>query len=255
MAKTSIHSVSPEEQIRYGRQLIISCIGAEGQEKIRSASIFIGGAGGLGSPVLYYLAAAGVGHMTVVDGDNVEMSNLNRQIIHRATDIGMAKVESAAEKLLALNPHCVINPVKAKMKEENIADLVGDCSVIIDATDNLHTRRVLNQASLKLGIPFIYGGVNEFTGMITTFVPGETPCFDCLFSGMEAPEKTVGVIGPLPGTVGSLQALEALKIILGMEGLLKNRLLYFSGIDMSFREIKVGKNPDCKTCKPKTEVR
>jgi molybdopterin-synthase adenylyltransferase len=240
---------SAKELDRYRRQIIIPDIGESGQKKIKAARIFVAGAGGLGSISSYYLAAAGVGELIIVDRDSVEMTNLNRQIIHSTPDIGTPKVLSAKKKLEALNPHCAIRPIQTEMNKENIVELVGGCSIIIDATDNIETRKVLNYASLQKGLPFIYGGVNKFDGMITTFIPGKTPCFECLFPSIESPKSTIGVIGPLPGVVGSLQAMEAIKIVLEMEGLLAGRLLFISASDMTFREIKVEKNSDCGVCK------
>lgn len=239
---------SEKELTRYQRQIIIPDIGESGQKKLKAARIFVAGAGGLGSISSYYLAAAGVGELVIVDRDVVEMTNLNRQIIHNTADIGIPKVLSAKKKLEALNPHCAVRPIQMEMNKENIVDLIGDCSIIVDATDNIETRKVLNYASLRKGIPFIYGGVSKFDGMITTFVPGKTACFECIFPGIKTPKSVVGVIGPLPGIVGSLQAMEAIKIILGIEGLLTGRLLFISVADMSFREIKVERNPDCTVC-------
>jgi adenylyltransferase/sulfurtransferase len=241
--------LSEKERARYQRQIIIPDIGESGQRKIKAAKIFVAGAGGLGSISSYYLAAAGVGELVIVDSDTVEMTNLNRQIIHNSADIGIPKVLSAKKKLEALNPHCAVRPIQAEMNKENIVGLVGDCSIIVDATDNIETRKVLNYASLQKSVPFIYGGVNEFNGMITTFMPGKTPCFECLFPGAETSKSIIGVIGPLPGVVGSLQAMEAMKIVLGMEGLLTGRLLFISAVDMTFRELKVERNPDCGACK------
>ena len=240
---------SEKELVRYRRQIIIPDIGEAGQKKIKAARIFIAGAGGLGSISSYYLAAAGVGELIIVDRDVVELTNLNRQIIHNAADIGRPKVLSAKKKLEALNPHCAVRPIQVEMNKENVIDLVGDCSIIVDATDNIEARRILNYASLQKGVPFIYAGVNKFDGMITTFVPGKTPCFECLFPGIDSPKSVIGVIGPLPGVVGALQAMEAIKIVLGMEGLLTGRLLFISASDMTFREIKVEKNPQCGVCK------
>jgi molybdopterin-synthase adenylyltransferase len=244
-----VDGFSEQELARYRRQIIIPDVGEAGQKKIKAARIFVAGTGGLGSISSYYLAAAGVGELIVVDRDTVEMTNLNRQIIHNTADIGMPKVLSAKKKLEALNPHCAVRPIQTEMNKKNIIDLVGDCSIIIDATDNIETRKVLNYASLQKGVPFIYGGVNKFDGMITTFMPGKTPCFECIFPGIESPKNIIGVIGPLPGVIGSLQAMEAIKIVLGMEGLLTGRLLFISANDMKFREIKVERNPDCGVCK------
>ncbi|TRZ51926.1 HesA/MoeB/ThiF family protein [bacterium] len=256
MSAENIYSderLTQEEIARYQRQIIIPAIGEEGQKKIKEAKVFVAGAGGLGSVSAYYLAAAGVGRLIIVDSDNVEIGNLNRQIIHRTDDIGTPKVDSAAAKLKTLNPQCVVTPIRADMRKDNIIDLSEGCSVIVDATDNLATRRVLNHASLAMGIPFIYGGVNEFNGMVTTFVPGKTPCFECLFSTFEEQKKTIGVIGPVPGVIASLQTLEVLKIILGIKGLLMERLLFFSAIDMKFKEIIAEKNPECPACGKKAE--
>jgi molybdopterin-synthase adenylyltransferase len=152
-------------------------------------------------------------------------------------------------KLNRLNPSVKIKSYNEEITDDNIANLAGDCAVIIDATDNLNTRRILNRYSVKKNIPFIYGGVDQFTGMVTTFIPGQTPCFECIFSGIEASDKVVGVIGAVPGVIGSIQAIEAIKIILGLDGLLKGRLLVFTGSDMKFREIKIEKNPRCVVCR------
>jgi molybdopterin/thiamine biosynthesis adenylyltransferase len=210
--------------------------------------VFVAGLGGLGSVSSYYLTAAGVGYLKMVDRDIVEMTNLNRQILHRTEDIGMPKAESAITKLKSLNPFVHIETCKEEISDDTVDSLVGDCSIIIDAMDNLNTRRILNRYSLKNGIPFIYGGVERFNGMITTFVPGETPCFECIFSGVKEIEEVKGIIGPVPGVIGSLQAIEAIKIILGLDGLLKGRLLFFTGLDMLFKEIQIEKNPHCVVC-------
>jgi molybdopterin-synthase adenylyltransferase len=244
------HPLSQNELLRYHRQLIIPQIGEEGQKRIGEAKVFLAGAGGLGSISAYYLAAAGVGYLRIVDKDVVDLPNLNRQIIHWTSDIGEAKVESARRKLNSLNPECLVDQVREEMRADNIIRLIGDCSIIVDATDNFETRRVLNRASLRKGIPLIYGGVDQFSGMVTTFIPGKTPCFECLFPGAASTGKTIGVIGPLPGLIASLQTLEVLKIILGLGGLLTGRLLFFSGLDMTFKEITIGINPDCAICGP-----
>jgi len=243
-----MESLSKDELVRYARQIIIPSIGVEGQEKIKRAKVFIAGAGGLGSISSYYLAAAGVGCLRIADRDNVDLSNLNRQILHATRDVNTPKTSSAEAKLRSLNPHVRIEAVQQEISAENITDIVSGCSLIVDATDNMETRKALNGASVKMKIPFVYGGVDGFNGMATTFIPGETPCFECIFPYETKKGAVPGVIGPAPGIVGSLQAMEALKIILGMKGLLAGRLLYFSGIEMSFREITIEKNPDCRIC-------
>ncbi|MDM8549832.1 HesA/MoeB/ThiF family protein [Desulfobacterales bacterium HSG2] len=242
-------TLSFKEKIRYDRQIIIPEIGEEGQKKLKNASVFIAGAGGLGSVSSYYMAAAGIGFLKIVDRDHVDLSNLNRQILHRTSDIAISKAESALEKLRELNPCCHIRAVREEIRDENVLELIGDCKIIMDATDNTGTRRILNKACFLKGIPFIHGGINGFNGMVTTFVPGETSCFECLFPAKTTQrDDKVGALGPMAGLVASVQTLEAIKIILGMGGGLKGRLLYIKAADMSFREIRLERNPDCHVC-------
>jgi len=242
-------TLSSEETIRYHRQLILPEIGTEGQKKLKQARVFIAGVGGLGSVSAYYMAAAGIGSLRMADMDCVEAGNLNRQILHGTGDIGRPKTQSALEKLRNLNPHCYIEPIQGIIQEGNILDWVEDCAVILDATDNLEARKVLNRASRLKNIPLIYGGVNGFTGMVTTLIPGQTPCMECLFpQEARQTESPIGIVGPIPGVIASIQSLEAIKLILGMNGLLKNKLIYFDGMDMTFRKIEMEKNPDCKVC-------
>jgi adenylyltransferase/sulfurtransferase len=244
--------LTSEEWTRYNRQIIIPEIGEDGQKKLKDAKVFLAGLGGLGSISACYMVAAGVGFLKIVDMDRVDLENLNRQIIHRTIDIGRPKTESAIEKLRELNPHCQIQPVQEEIRDGNIMDLTEDCSLILDATDNLEARRVLNRASILGNIPFVYGGVGGFNGMVTTLIPGETPCIECLFPQKTIQTDRVGILGPVPGLVASIQSLEAIKIILGMDGLLKCRLLFIRGLDMTFKEIQVEKNPNCTACNPKT---
>ncbi len=240
--------MSLKEWVRYDRQVIIPEIGRSGQKKLKQAKIFIAGAGGLGSVISYYMAATGTGFLTIADKDCVELDNLNRQIIHRTNDIGKPKTESALEKLRHLNPHCQIITIQDKIRDDNILDMIGDCSVILDATDNLETRKVLNKAHISRGIPFIYGGIDGFSGMVTTFMPGETPCLECLFPYKKTKKNKIGALGPMAGLVASIQSMEAVKIILGMDRLLKCRLLQIKAADMTFRETRIEKNPCCKVC-------
>lgn len=241
-------TISSEERTRYDRQIIIPEIGEDGQKKLKNARVFIAGVGGLGSISAYYMAAAGIGFLKIVDMDHVGLSNLNRQILHRTGDISRPKTESAVEKLRELNPLCQIQAVQKEIRDENIMELLGDCRIILDATDNMETRKILNRAHISKGIPFIYGGIDGFNGMVTTFVPGQTPCFECLFPQNSPPKNKVGALGPMAGLISSLQSLEVIKIILGMDGTLKNRLLYIQSDDMIFREIQLKKTPDCKIC-------
>jgi molybdopterin/thiamine biosynthesis adenylyltransferase len=240
-----------ENSARYKRQMIMPEIGPEGQERLKKAIVFLGGLGGLGSIIANYLAAAGVGNLRIADMDRVEESNLNRQILHWTDDIGTFKSYSAEEKLRRLNPECRIEAFVEEIKDDTIVDLVGNASVIVDGLDNLQSRKVLNRTSLKMGIPYVFGGVEGFNGMVTTFIPGKTPCLECLFP-FPAPseKKELGIIGPVAGFVASLQALETIKIILGLPGLLIRRLLYVQGADMKFREMVMEKNADCGVCGP-----
>jgi len=240
--------LSSEEAIRYSRQLSLSEIGSQGQIKLKQARVFIAGIGGLGSVSAYYLAAAGIGSLRIADMDFVKAENLNRQILHGTGDIGKPKTLSAFEKLRNLNPYCDLEPIQEIISDENILGLVEDCAVILDGTDNLNTRKILNRASILKNIPFVYAGVNGFTGMATTFIPGRTPCLECLFSLDAGQKEPIGIVGPVPGIIASIQSLEAIRLILGIGKLLTNNLLVFNGMDMTFRKIEMEKNPDCPAC-------
>jgi adenylyltransferase/sulfurtransferase len=235
---------------RYARQIMIPEIGQEGQQKIKNAKVFVAGVGGLGSISSYYLTAAGVGHLTIVDRDKVDHSNLNRQIIHWTDDIGEWKTVSGSRKLRSLNPYISIRAVQTEITEENCEELVGDCSIIVDAMDNMKGRRVLNATAVKMGIPYVYGGVYQLDGLATVVIPGKTPCLECVFPSPEAEAASgpPGILGPAPGLIACVQSIETLKLILGLEGLLAGRLLCFCGLDMTFREFKVNRNPSCPVC-------
>jgi molybdopterin-synthase adenylyltransferase len=239
-----------EERLRYNRQMIIPEIGEEGQRKLKAAKILVAGIGGLGSISSYYLAAAGIGHLRIVDRDKVEYSNLNRQIIHWTSDIGEWKSDSGLRKLEGLNPNTRIEAMQAEITGENILDIVGDCSVIVDAMDNMKARRFLNAASIQKGIPYIYGGVHQLDGMATTFIPGKTPCLECVFPEHQGESASTppGILGPVPGVISCIQSMEAIKMIVGLEGLLAGRLLCFCGYDMTFREFKINREPGCPVC-------
>ncbi len=240
--------LSPEELVRYSRQVLVPEVGEEGQKKLKEAKVFVAGFGGLGSISCSYLVAAGVGEVRVVDRDRVELSNLNRQIAHWTTDLGIAKAESGSGKLRRLNPLSSIVALEEEMVADNLARLVGESHILVDATDNIETRRRLNRFAVERSLPFVLGGVKGFQGMVTTFVPGETPCFECIFGHLEAAPDKVGVLGPVPGVIACLQVLEVIKLIIGLGGLLKGRLLLFNGLDMNFREIAVERNPECLCC-------
>ena len=250
----AIQSFSSEETIRYNRQLILPEIGQQGQVKLKQARVLIAGMGGLGSVSSYYLAAAGIGSLRIADGDCVEAGNLNRQILHGTGDIGKPKTLSALEKLRDLNPYCNVEPIQEIISDESILDMAAGCTVILDGTDNLAARKILNRASILKGIPFIYGGVDGFGGMVTTFIPGRTPCLECFLSRDAGQSAPIGIIGPVPGVIASIQSLEAIKLILGIGGLLTNNLLVFNGMDMTFRKIEMEKNPDCPVCGSNADI-
>jgi len=241
--------LSPEEALRYHRQMILPQVGDEGQKILQRSRVFLAGLGGLGSISAYYLAAAGIGQLRAVDEDRVDLGNLNRQLLHFTADIGKEKTESAKEKLENLNPHCRVEAICETIREENGDALVGDAHLIVDGTDNLKTRKILNRISIKKGIPFIFGGVDGLTGMTSTFIPGKTPCFECLFPEGTRDKGPPGVLGPLPGMIGALQALSAINFLLGIKrGLLAGRMLYMDGATMNIRTIKMGKNDRCRVC-------
>lgn len=246
-------TLTKEEQQRFNRQLVIPEIGAEGQLKLARARVVIVGMGGLGSASAYYLAAAGVGNLRIVDNDRVALDNLNRQITHSTSELGQQKVVSAARKLSALNPDCAVEPVFDRMNSKNAASLTAGCSVIIDATDNLETRHVINGVSLDRNIPFVYGGIDGWNGMTTTFIPGETGCFACLFprESSKVGNPPLPALGPAAGLIGCLQSMEALKLLLGLTVTSANRLIQFRGLTLSFREIRIGRNPQCPVCTAK----
>ena len=239
--------LSKEEQERYDRQIIMRGIGEEGQEKLKRAKIVIAGSGGLGSPVATYLAAAGVGTLRIIDHDKVELSNLNRQILHWDKDIGTDKVVSAREKLTSLNNNVQIEAINDTIDESNVLSLVKGFDVIIDAMDNLETRFLLNSTAIELNIPFIHGAIYGFEGRATTIIPGKTACLRCIYQGI-APKEKFPVIGVVPGIIGCIEASEALKYLLHIGTLLSNRLLMFNGLSMKFTELPIKRNPSCEHC-------
>jgi molybdopterin-synthase adenylyltransferase len=236
-----------EEKILYDRQIMIHGFGEVGQEKLKNAKVVIAGAGGLGSPVSIYLAAAGIGHIRIIDRDVVEMSNLNRQILHWHKDIGRKKVESAAEKLQALNPNIKVEPVNADINETNVEDLVRGFNVIIDAMDNLPIRLLLNKSALNLNIPFVHGAVYGFEGHAMTVMPGSSACIRCLYK-QTPPREKFPVLGTTPAVIASIQATETIKILTGIGMLLTNRLMVYDGQNMRFTVLHLQRKPDCDAC-------
>ena len=245
-------SLTEEQRTRYRRQLTIPEIGEEGQIRLGKARVMIVGLGGLGSVSSFYLAAAGVGCLRILDHDTVCLDNLNRQLLHSTSDLDRPKVDSAAEKLGRLNPECSVEPMRLQVGEGSGFELAEGCDLILDATDNLAARHVLNRISLARRIPLIYGGINGWNGSASTFVPGETGCLSCLFpsKGLRTPAIGFPVVGPAAGVIGSIQSAEAIRILLGMSPALANRLLNFQGKSMKFRTVHVGKDPACPQCGP-----
>ncbi len=239
--------LTADEWERYDRQIMIKGIGKEGQERLKRAKVVIAGGGGLGSPAAIYLAAAGVGVIRLVDGDRVELSNLNRQVLYWDKDIGKSKVASATEKLKKLNPGVEIEAVEEVITETSVSQLVDGFDLIVDAMDNLPTRYLLNKAAIDKNIPLFHGAVYGFEGRAMTIIPGKTACLRCVYRGL-IPEEKFPVIGVAPAVVGCIQATEVIKYIVGIGQLLTNRLLIYDGLNMKFTEFRVKKDPNCEHC-------
>ncbi len=235
------------ERDRYQRQIMMDGFGEMGQEKLKQAKVFIAGAGGLGCAVSIYLAVAGVGQIRIVDRDVVELSNLNRQILHWDKDVARGKAESAGEKLRQMNSDIKIETIAESITEDNVLELVGDCHLIVDAMDNFPTRYLLNKAALSKNIPFFHGSVHGLDGLASTIIPGETACLRCIFPE-PPPVATFPVVGVTPGIIGLIQATEVIKYIVGIGELLKNRLLVWDGLSAKFGELIVNKDPHCRDC-------
>ena len=240
--------LTKKELERYDRQIMIPGFGAAGQEKLKKAKVFIAGAGGLGSPVAIYLAAAGIGTLRIADHDTVELSNLNRQVLHWEENIGGEKVASAAAKLKKFNPTIRVEPIVETITEANAAGLVGDADVIVDALDNLTTRYLLNRTAIKKNIPFFHGAVYGFEGRAMTVIPGRSACLNCLYHDAAVPKTKFSVIGVAPAVIGCIQATEVIKYLTGLGELLTGRLLNYDGLSMKFTEFSVKRDPGCADC-------
>jgi molybdopterin-synthase adenylyltransferase len=242
-----------EEQIdRYSRHIILSDIGVEGQEKIINGKVLIVGTGGLGAPVALYLAAAGVGTIGLVDGDRVELSNLQRQVIHFTPDINKPKVLSAKEKIALINPEIKVITYETRVDAGNIAEIIRDYDFIIDGTDNFAAKFLINDACVLGGKPFSHGGILRFDGQAMTHVPGQA-CYRCIFKapppkGAVPTCSQAGILGAVAGMLGTIQAAEALRFLIGKGKLLVNRMLIFNALDMNFRQVTFKKNADCPVC-------
>ncbi|WP_319579650.1 HesA/MoeB/ThiF family protein [uncultured Methanospirillum sp.] len=235
------------DQKRYNRQILIRGFGEAGQERLKNATVFVAGCGGLGCPVATYLAVAGIGHLVIVDMDVVDASNLNRQILHWDENVDQYKVKSASAKLAAINPSIKVTGLQEKIDEANYLDLTKGSDIIIDAMDNYPTRYLLNKAAIYHNIPFIHASVWGLEGRLTTIIPGKTPCLECLVP--EAPPKEVfPVLGATPGVMGTLQVTEAIKAITGVGKLALNRMVIYDGEYLEFHELPLSRNPVCPAC-------
>lgn len=248
--------LSSEETLRYSRHLVMPEIGLEGQKKLKSASVIIIGAGGLGSAVGMYLTAAGVGKIGIVDFDFVDVTDLHRQILHTTSDVGRLKLDSAQERLKAINPNIVIQPYAACLTSKNALDILKDYDVIVDGTDNFPARYLVNDACVLLGKPNVSGSIFRFDGQVSVFYAKRGPCYRCLYPSPPPLEPFQncaegGVLGVLPGIIGSLQALETIKLIIGDGESLIGRVLFCDALKLRFHELKLSKNPDCPLCGPK----
>lgn len=244
---------TPEEMARYDRQMLLPGVGFKGQHRLKKASVLIVGAGGLGSPALLYLAAAGIGRIGVIDGDTLDTSNLHRQVVHDTDQVGQAKTASAAKRLHAVNPHVNVVEHQEWLRAGNALDLIRPYDFVVEGSDNFPTKFLVNDACVMLGKPFSHAGMLRFEGQIFTVIPGQSRCYRCLFrepppAGSVPSCAEAGVLGALPGVIGCLQATEALKYLLGLGDLLVDRMLLFDALTLRFREIKGRRDVNCPVC-------
>ena len=245
--------MNDHELLRYSKQIMLPQIDIEGQQKINDSTILIIGMGGLGSPTALYLAAAGVGHIVIADFDQVELSNLQRQIIHNTSDIGDDKVNSAKTKLLELNPNITVTIVNEIMHSDNLASLIKNVDIVLDGTDNFESRFEINKACVECHKPLISAAVIRFEGQLSVFKGYEVdqPCYQCLYSEEGGSRESCvesGVLAPVAGLVGTMQALQAIKVLLGIGEQLCGELLLIDGLDLSFRKVKIAKDSECPIC-------
>src|SRR3989440_2775896 len=246
-------TLAPAELLRYSRHLILPDVGITGQEKLKAARVLLIGAGGLGSPAALYLAAAGVGMLGLVDFDNVDVTNLQRQILHGTKDVGRPKLQSARERIADVNPHVRLETYETALTSKNALDIFSGYDIVADGTDNFATRYLVNDACVLTGKPNVYGSIFRFEGQASVFATKEGPCYRCLYPEPPPPGLVPscaegGVLGILPGLVGVMQATEVIKLILGQGEPLIGRLLLIDALAMKFRELKLRKNPDCPVC-------
>lgn len=243
------------EQIeRYSRQIMVPDLGGKAQMRLRDARVLVIGAGGLGSPAAFYLAAAGIGRLGIIDPDNVELSNLQRQILHATKNIGQRKVDSAQATLTELNPDVDVKTYPLRFDETNAAEIAAEYQFIVDGSDNFETKFLVNDTAIKLGIAFSHAGIVRLQGQTMTVIPGKSACYRCLFKAPPPAEEILncqasGILGAVAGTLGSIQATEAVKYLAGFEeGLLTDRLLVYDAKNMTFRDIEVKRDPNCASC-------
>ena len=244
---------TPEELERYSRNILLTEVGGKGQKKLGEAKVLIVGTGGLGSPAAYYLAAAGVGKIGLIDGDSVDLSNLQRQILHSTKDLGRPKVDSAREKLLALNPHIQIEVFNQRLVAENVMDILTGYDLAVDAVDNFATRFLVNDACVLQQKPFFHGGMLRFFGQVMTVIPGHGPCYRCVFrqpppAGSAPTCAETGVLGATVGVIACIQGTEVIKYILGVGELLVGKLMTFDGLTMSMETIHIEQDELCPVC-------
>ncbi|MBI3997311.1 MAG: molybdopterin-synthase adenylyltransferase MoeB [Candidatus Omnitrophica bacterium] len=253
-------TLSKEQILRYGRQLILPEIGVAGQQQLTHAAVLIIGAGGLGSPAAFYLAAAGVGTIGIIDPESVALSNLHRQILHTTEAVGSPKARSAQARLEALNPHVTVIPIQERLSAANAADILDAYDVVVDGSDNFSTRYLVNDAAVLLGKPLIHGGVVHFGGQVMTILPRQGACFRCVFpepppAGSIPSCQEAGVVGAVAGILGSLMAHETLKVLLGLGEPVVDRLFMFDGMTSRVRDVPVRRNTQCAVCGEQPTIR
>jgi len=237
-----------EKTGRYERQILLAEIGGKGQEKLAASSVLVVGAGGLGAPVLQYLAAAGIGHIGIADGDTVSISNLNRQILYGDDDIGKLKAELAAKRIAKINGEVKITSVPKMITDENAAEIISGYDALALCTDSLSARKIANRACVLSGTPFVDGAVSRFHGTVMTIIPGETPCYECIQGDSAQPRETIPILGAMAGWVGCAEAMAVIRLLLGTNDASRGSILFFSGSEMTIEHIPVKKNPDCVYC-------
>ncbi|MDX1493221.1 MAG: molybdopterin-synthase adenylyltransferase MoeB, partial [Longimicrobiales bacterium] len=246
----SLPDLERDELYRYARHLALPEVGFEGQKRLKAGRVLCVGAGGLGSPLAMYLAAAGVGTLGLVDFDTVDESNLQRQLLHGTSDVGRSKLDSATDRLRELNPHVEVVPHRERLSSENALEILADYDVVVDGTDNFPTRYLVNDACVLLGKPNVYGSVFRWEGQVSVFATEDGPCYRCLFREPPPPGLVPdcaegGVLGVLPGIIGTAQAMETIKLLLGVGRTLAGRLLIFDALEMTWREVALRRNPGC----------